>query len=262
VRTTSQQLAPIAIGTVSTLAAGQPATVANSGTVLAPKLDFGIPAGASGGTPSNPNFAATASTLAAGASATAVVSGTYPNLTVAFGIPAGVAGTSPANPSFTTSVTTLAAGASATASVSGTYPNLVLNFGVPQGAAGSSASATPLASTTPANLGTAAVGTSTSAARADHVHNLPTGLLTQVATGTLGETLLVSLSLGVKRYTISAPGTATTDRLVVALTGAPSNATIQDAYVSAAGTVSVGLLLPALGIGSTVSAPVAIYKVS
>ena len=41
--------ATIAVGTVSTLAAGQPATVSNSGTSSAAVFDFGIPQGASGG---------------------------------------------------------------------------------------------------------------------------------------------------------------------------------------------------------------------
>jgi len=45
------------------------------------------------------------------------------------------------------------------------------------------ATATPLSSTTPAALGTAAVGTGTTAARADHVHPLPTTTLTGDLTG-------------------------------------------------------------------------------
>jgi len=43
------------------------------------------------------------------------------------------------------------------------------------------ATATPLSSTTPAALGTAAVGTGTTAARADHVHPLPANATTSVA---------------------------------------------------------------------------------
>jgi hypothetical protein len=129
----------------------------------------------------------------------------------------------------------------------------------PQGAAGTSPT---LSNATPKAPGTAAPGTSASASRDDHVHPLPTGLLTLLATATVGETLLVSLSLGVKRYAVAVAGAAVGDRIMLALTGAPSNGTLQDAYVSAAGTVSVGLLLPALGIGSIVAVPLAIYKVS
>jgi hypothetical protein len=87
------------------------------------------------------------------------------------------------------------------------------------------------------------------------------GRLVQVASGTVGETTLLSLALGVKRYNISAPGTVTTDKIVVALTGAPQNGTLQDAYVSAAGTVSIGVLAPALGTGSTIAVPLVVYKV-
>jgi hypothetical protein len=159
-------------------------------------------------------------------------------------------------------VTTLAAGASATASITGTNPNYTVNFGIPQGTTGSNASATSLATTTPADLGTAGVGVSSNAARADHVHNLPPGRLTLLATATVGETMLISVSLGVKRYSVSIVGTATSDRIMLALTGAPQNGTLQDAYVSASGTVSIGLLLPALGIGATVAVPLAIYKVT
>lgn len=215
--------------------------------------------GRKGDTPANPSFTATVTALASGVSPTALISGTYPNLTLALGIPAGAAGTSPANPSFTATANTLSAGSSATAAVSGTYPNLTITLGVPQG---SNATATPLATTTPADLGTATVGTSSSAARADHVHNKPTGTLTQVYTGTIGETLIIGLSLGVRRYTVSVSGITTGDRLILALAGAPSNGTIQDAYVTGAGSVSVGLLVPALAIGAVIAVPIILYKVA
>lgn len=82
-----------------------------------------------------------------------------------------------------------------------------------------------------------------------------------LGTATLGETTLVSLALGVRRYSVTMTGALTTDRLIVALTGAPTNGTVQDAYVSAANTVSVGVLVPALGIGATISVPVSVYRV-
>lgn len=44
--------------------------------------------------------------------------------------------------------------------------------------------------------------------------------------------------------------------------GAPTNCTLQDAYVSVAGTISVGALVPAVGIGATVACPLALYKVN
>lgn len=89
-----------------------------------------------------------------------------------------------------------------------------------------------------------------------------TGALSLLATATIGETTLLSLSLGVKRYNVAAPGAVASDRIVAALTGAPQNGTLQDAYVSAPGTVSVGILAPALGIGATIAVPIALYKVT
>ena len=70
------------------------------------------------------------------------------------------------------------------------------------------------------------------------------------------------LNLATKRYAVAVPGAALTDRLVVTLNGIPQNGILQDAYVSVAGTVSVGVLLPALGVAATVALPIAIYKVS
>jgi hypothetical protein len=131
-----------------------------------------------------------------------------------------------------------------------------------QGPAGSSATATPLGTAAPKALGTAAAGTSTNAAREDHVHPLPSGRLELLTTATVGETGLLMLNLSTKRYTVTAAGAVLTDRLVVALNGFPQNGILQDAYVSAAGQVSIGLLLPALGIASTVAVPLAIYRIT
>lgn len=122
--------------------------------------------------------------------------------------------------------------------------------------------ATPLGSATPQPLGTAAAGTSANAAREDHVHPLPSGRLQPVGTATVGETLLVSLSLGVKRYTGTMAGLAVGDRIMAFLTGAPGASSLQDIYVSAANTYNVGLLNPALGIGATIAVPIAIYRVT
>jgi hypothetical protein len=88
------------------------------------------------------------------------------------------------------------------------------------------------------------------------------GKLVLMTTATVGETLTIGLSLSVKRYAVPVTGAAVGDRLMLALTAAPQNGTLQDAYVSAAGTVSVGLLVPSLGIGAVISVPLAIYKVT
>lgn len=86
--------------------------------------------------------------------------------------------------------------------------------------------------------------------------------MTLLGTATVGETMTVAVTLGVRRYTQTITGAAVGDRLVIALTGAPSNGTIQDAYVSAANTANIGLLVPALSIGAVVAVPLAVYKVT
>jgi len=57
-------------------------------------------------------------------------------------------------------------------------------------------------------------------------------------------------------------GLAVGDRIIAFLTGAPGASSLQDIYVSAANTYNVGLLNPALGIGSVIAVPIAIYKVT
>lgn len=123
-------------------------------------------------------------------------------------------------------------------------------------------SATPLGTTTPQPLGTAAPGSSANAAREDHVHPLPSGRLALVGTATVGETTVVALALGVKRYAVPMTGLAVGDRIIAMLTGAPGSSSLQDVYVSAANTLNVGLLNPALGIGATIAVPIAVYKVT
>lgn len=86
--------------------------------------------------------------------------------------------------------------------------------------------------------------------------------LTFVGTATVGETLLLSLALGVKRYTGTMTGLAVGDRIIAFLTGAPGPSSLQDIYVSAANTYNVGLLNPTLGVGAVIAVPIAIYKVT
>jgi len=88
-----------------------------------------------------------------------------------------------------------------------------------------------------------------------------TGRLQLVGTATVGETLLLALNLGVKRYTGTMTGLAVGDRVQAFLTSSPGASSLQDVYVSATNTYNVGLLNPALGIGSVIAVPIAIYKV-
>lgn len=113
----------------------------------------------------------------------------------------------------------------------------------------------------PAALGAAAPGVSQDYSRADHVHPLPSPRLAFLTAISVGESGLVTLGLSVRRYTATVAGVVATDRLVVALNGIPQNGSLQDVYVSAANTISVGVLIPVLGIGSTVAVPIAVYRI-
>lgn len=131
------------------------------------------------------------------------------------------------------------------------------------GAAGSNASATPLSNATPQALGTATAGASTDASRADHVHPLPSGRLQLVGNLNATETLLISLSVGMKRKEFSLTGVATTDKLMFTPNGVPTaGCEAVNVYPgSTANTVNVGYYTPLLGIGATYSMPITVYKV-
>jgi hypothetical protein len=85
--------ATIAVGTVTTLAAGEDATVANSGTSGTAVFDFGIPQGDQGIQGDAATIAVgTVTTLSPGASATVTNSGTTGAAVFDFGIPQGEQG--------------------------------------------------------------------------------------------------------------------------------------------------------------------------
>lgn len=134
------------------------------------------------------------------------------------------------------------------------------------GPAGSNASATPLGAAAPKALGTATAGTSANAAREDHVHPLPSGLLQFVGNVTVSETTLVALGLGMKRMTLPLAGITAADmgRLVAIPNGtATTGCEVQNAYPTAtAGQVSIGYFTPALGLAATYSIPVSIYRIT
>jgi hypothetical protein len=134
------------------------------------------------GPPSTTITVGQVSTLAPGSNATVTSSSSNSgaNLTLNFGLPAGqtgAAGATGANgitPTFSASATTLSAGSDATvtATTSNGGSNVALAFGIPAGATGGGSNLT-LSDATPSNLGTASAGSSNLAARADHVHTLP-----------------------------------------------------------------------------------------
>lgn len=81
---------------VTTLAAGQNATLVGTGTYPNITLAFGVPrgnTGAKGDNAANPIFTTSTTTGAAGTDATVTLSGTYPNLNLAFVVPRGQNGT-------------------------------------------------------------------------------------------------------------------------------------------------------------------------
>lgn len=85
----------IAVGNVTTLNAGEQATVTNVGTATEAILDFGIPRGADGTAGPGTTVSVTVgqtTTLAAGEKATVTNSGTAEALVLDFGIPAGPKG--------------------------------------------------------------------------------------------------------------------------------------------------------------------------
>jgi hypothetical protein len=172
----------LTINSTTTLAAGQAAYVKNdAGTAFAAKLDIGIPAG-----PATLVSVGNTTTLSAGSNATVNGTSSGGNLTLAFSIPRGVDGTNGTNgitPAFAIgNVVTGAAGSSAsvTATTSNSGANVTLDLTIPRGDPGTNGtngtggSNLTLSDATPSNLGTASAGSSNLAARADHVHTLPT----------------------------------------------------------------------------------------
>lgn len=133
-----------------------------------------------------------------------------------------------------------------------------------KGDPGSNATATPLASNAPQPLGASAlIGSSSAAAREDHVHPLPSGRLAFLGNVTVSETTLLSLALGMKRMTLSLSGVTTADRLVFVPTGVPTaGCEAVNVYASAANQVTVAYFVPALGVGATYSIPIAVYRIT
>lgn len=140
----------LAIGTVSTGAAGSSAAATVTGTSPNQTLNLTIPqgnVGVKGDTgntgPVNTLAIGTVTTGAVGSSASASITGTAPNQTLNLTLPTGATGatgtagaTGPANTLAIGTVTTGAAGSNASASITGTAPNQTLSLTIPQGVAG------------------------------------------------------------------------------------------------------------------------------
>lgn len=84
-----------------------------------------------------------------------------------------------------------------------------------------------------------------------------------VGTVTLSETALITLALGVRRITAALAGTTTTGSYVAApVTAPPAGYSIQDAYCSTNGQITVGLIVPALGLATNYSIQVRIFRLA
>ena len=93
----------------------------------------------------------------------------------------------------------------------------------------------------------------------------PIGTLQLVGNVIVTETTLLSLALGMKRMTLPLTGITTADmgKLVVVPNGtATTGCEVQNAYPVAANSVSIGYFTPALGLASTYSIPVAVYRIT
>lgn len=84
-----------------------------------------------------------------------------------------------------------------------------------------------------------------------------------VGTVTLSESSLITLALAVRRVTVALTGTVTTGSYAAIPTAAPpSGYSIQDAYCSTAGQITVGILVPTLSVASSYSISVRIFRVN
>ncbi len=134
----------LTIGTVETLAPGQPATAQITGEAPNQTLSLGIPQGKTGQTGATPALSmGQVETLEPGEPATAELTGTPEAPVLSLGIPEGQPGKDgPANTLLIGTVETLAPGQPATAQITGEAPNQTLSLGIPQGETGP-AGATP-----------------------------------------------------------------------------------------------------------------------
>lgn len=164
-------------------------TATTGDTISVTVTNAGAPGGQGSQGPAGPANSLSIGTVEAGASAAATITGKAPSQVLNLVLPAGEKGstgatgstgsTGPAGPANSLSIGTVTAGGSASATITGTAPTQTLNLVLPQGEPGEQgpqgpAGSVPLADETPQPLGAASAGVAITAARADHVHAVPT----------------------------------------------------------------------------------------
>lgn len=89
-----------------------------------------------------------------------------------------------------------------------------------------------------------------------------TGSLQFIGNVTVSQTLLLALTLGIRRIDMALAGVATTDKLqFAALSPCAAGCEAINVYPKAAGQVTVAYYTPALAIGTQVNIPLAVYRV-
>jgi hypothetical protein len=152
----------------------------------------GTPGGQGATGPAGASTSLAIGTVASGETASATITGNAPNQTLNLVLPQGSAGpqgakgdtgsTGATGPANSLSIGTVSKGDNAAATITGTAPNQTLNLTLPKGDTGAQgpqgiqgpAGSVNLSDETPQPLGMASAGTALAAARADHVHVVPT----------------------------------------------------------------------------------------
>jgi hypothetical protein len=158
--------------TVGSVTTGATAAVSITGSAPSQQISFVIPAGPSG--PAGPANSLEVGSVTTGATAAVSITGSAPSQQISFVIPQGPSGpTGPAGGLATVSVGTVTTGSPGTPAAVQAVANgstVTLNFTIPRGSDGTS----NLADETPQPLGVASAGSALKAARADHIHAVPT----------------------------------------------------------------------------------------
>lgn len=86
---------------------------------------------------------------------------------------------------------------------------------------------------------------------------------TLVGTVTIAESGLITANLAVRRITVALAGTVTTGSYIaIPVSAPPAGYSVQDCVCSTAGQITVGMLVPTLGVLAAYSIPVRIFRLN